>query len=443
MSNIAIVGTGYVGLVTGACMAELGHRVRCIDIDAAKIASLQKGQVPIFEPGLQELTQRNLEAGRLSFHLDYAQGLHASEFVFVCVDTPTRPDGRPVRDRLEAAIQAILDTATEPVTLILKSTVPVGTGAWIRGKLARGDFDARQFAIVSCPEFLSEGSAIQDFMHPDRIVLGCMDRRDARQVAALFRSMDAPLLVTDLKTAEMIKFASNAYLATRITFVNHVARICEKVGVSIDEVTRGMALDARIGPQFLKAGLGFGGSCFPKDVRALNYLARAEAVDYDLLAAVLKVNGQARLWAVEQVADCLGAALAGASVGVLGLTFKPGTDDLREAPALDIVAELQARGAQVRVYDPMALARVQALPLRVDAAADPYALAQDADALIVCTEWDEFRGLDMPRVASLMRRRILVDGRNVYDPFALQALGFVYRGVGRGHVAGQQAAHPC
>lgn len=443
MSNIAIVGTGYVGLVTGACMAELGHRVRCIDIDAAKIASLQKGQVPIFEPGLQELTQRNLEVGRLSFHLDYAQGLHASEFVFVCVDTPTRPDGRPVRDRLEAAIEAILDTATEPVTLILKSTVPVGTGAWIRGKLARGDFDARQFAIVSCPEFLSEGSAIQDFMRPDRIVLGCMDRRDARQVAALFRSMDAPLLVTDLKTAEMIKFASNAYLATRITFVNHVARICEKVGVSIDEVTRGMALDARIGPQFLKAGLGFGGSCFPKDVRALNYLARAEAVDYDLLAAVLKVNGQARLWAVEQVADCLGAALAGAAVGVLGLTFKPGTDDLREAPALDIIAELQARGVQVKVYDPMALARVQALPLRVDAAADPYALAQDADALIVCTEWDEFRGLDMPRVASLMRRRILVDGRNVYDPFALQALGFVYRGVGRGHVAGQQAAHPC
>ncbi len=432
MAHISIVGTGYVGLVTGACMAKLGHRVRCIDIDAWKIERLRQGEVPFYEPGLQELVTRNLDFRRLSFHSDFAEGLETSEFVFVCVDTPTGPQGKPQLDRLEAAVAAVVDQVAQPVTIINKSTVPVGTGSWVKAQVSRGGATAPRIDIVSCPEFLSEGSAVQDFMHPDRIVLGCLHEGAAQKVAQLFRPLDTEILITDLETAEMIKYASNAYLATRISFVNHIARLCEQIGVDIDDVTRGMSLDQRIGSDFLKAGIGFGGSCFPKDLKALKYLAERLGVDAALLVATLRLNRQARQWAVEEIQDCLGPDLHKARVALWGLTFKPGTDDLREAPSLEILTALQNLGAEVKAHDPVALAAVRDRYPALQTEVDPYAAAAGADALVICTEWDEFRGLDMGRVAESMRRRFLVDGRNLYDAAAMQDLGFVYRGVGRG-----------
>ncbi len=434
MAVIAIVGAGYVGLVTGACFADLGNRVRCIDVDVDKVALLRQGRVPIYEPGLQEIVQRNQAAGRLSFHTDYATALSTAEFVFVCVDTPADDCGRPDMRRVEAALASIVAHVGADVVLVNKSTVPVGTGDWVESRLAAATGRAGQVAVVSCPEFLREGSAVQDFMHPDRIVLGCMEPASAAKVVELYRPMEAEMVVTDLRTAELIKYASNAYLAMRISFVNHMARLCEAVRVDITEVTRGMSLDNRIGSQFLNAGLGFGGSCFPKDVSALNHLAHATAVDARLLETVLDVNRASRYWVLEQLEAILGANLTGCTLGILGLAFKPGTDDLREAPALDIIDRLQARGACIKAYDPAAMARARERNPRLVTVDDPYVLAQGTDALVVCTEWNEFQHLDMARLASRMRRRVLIDGRNIYDPMAMQELGFIYRGVGRGHV---------
>ncbi len=434
MAVIAIVGTGYVGLVTGACFADLGNRVRCLDVDAAKIALLCQGGVPIYEPGLQEIVQRNQEAGRLSFHTDYATALADTEFVFLCVDTPADPCGRPDMRRVENALADIALHVGSNAILVNKSTVPVGTGDWVEDKLETATGRGEKIAVVSCPEFLREGSAVQDFMHPDRIVLGCMEQDAAEKVVELYRPMEAEVVVTDLRTAELIKYASNAYLAMRISFVNHMARLCEAVGVDVGVVTRGMSLDDRIGNQFLSAGLGFGGSCFPKDVSALNHLARSFAVDDSLLQAVLEVNQASRLWAVAQLETILGPDMTGCTLGILGLAFKPGTDDLREAPAMAIIAGLQARGAGIKAYDPAAMAQAQARNDRIVTVEDPYALAQGADGLVVCTEWNEFQHLDMGRLAACMRRRVLIDGRNIYDPMVMQELGFIYRGVGRGHV---------
>lgn len=434
MATIAIVGTGYVGLVTGACLAELGNQVRCIDIDAAKIALLQQGEMPIYEPGLQEIVQRNCEAGRLSFHTEYRTGLAECEFAFICVDTPADSQGRPCMDRVEAAIGTIIAAIATPIIIVNKSTVPVGTGNWMEGLLESRSGISGPVDIVSCPEFLREGSAVRDFMCPDRIVLGCTRAVAAARVAQLFEPMNTETLITNLSTAEMIKLASNAYLATRITFVNHIARVCEAVGTDVKDVVRGLSLDARIGPHFLRAGLGFGGSCFPKDVRALKYLGESLDVNSRLLEAVLELNQAARLWVIEQIKTLLGPDLTGMALGILGLAFKPGTNDLREAPALDIIADLQARGARIRAYDPVAMAEAKRLNPALDMASSPYELASGLDALVVCTEWNEFYRLDMVRVARAMRRRILIDGRNIYDPETLQALGFTYRGVGRGHV---------
>ena len=441
MAQISIVGAGYVGLVTAACMAKLGHRVRCIDIDARKVKCLQKGEVPIHEPGLQELVGEELASQLLSFHSCYGEGLQTSEYVFICVDTPTGPKGKPQMDHLESAVADVIRHAVQPITIINRSTAPVGTGSWVEGQLAQAGCARLQLDIVSCPEFLSEGTALQNFMHPDRIVLGCLNRGAAEKVAELFRPLNTEILFTDLETAEMIKYASNAYLATRISFVNHVARLCERIGVDIDDVTRGMSLDQRIGPEFLKAGIGFGGSCFPKDLKALQHLAQQQGVDGSLLLATLQLNQQARQWAVDEIQDCLGPDLKQARIALLGLTFKPDTDDMREAPSLDILAALQELGAEVIACDPVALPAVRSRFPTVQTEADPYVAASGADALVICTEWNEFRSLDMGQVVASMRRRILVDGRNVYDAAAMQALGFTYRGVGRGR-ARQERAEP-
>ena len=440
MATIVIVGTGYVGLVTGACFADLGNQVRCIDVDADKIAKLQKGRVPIYEPGLQEIVQRNQEAGRLSFYADYGPALAEAEFVFVCVDTPADGDGNPDMRRVEKALSSITTHVGSDVILVNKSTVPVGTGDWVEGWLENAAGSGKRMDVVSCPEFLREGSAVQDFMHPDRIVLGCMDQESAEKVIELFRPMEAEMVITDLRTAEMIKYASNAYLATRISFVNHMAQLCEAVGVDVGMVARGMSLDRRIGNQFLNAGLGFGGSCFPKDVNALIQLAKSCAVDASFLQSVLDVNLASQNWVVTQLQDTLGPDLSGCTFGFLGLAFKPGTDDLREAPSMAIIKRLQAKGAQIKAYDPAAMAKANEQNSCIITVEDPYALAQGADGLVVCTEWNEFQHLDMVQMASYMRRRVLVDGRNIYDPAAMKSLGFIYRGVGRGHVLGEVSA---
>ncbi|MXZ24427.1 MAG: UDP-glucose/GDP-mannose dehydrogenase family protein [Caldilineaceae bacterium SB0665_bin_21] len=443
MVRISVVGTGYLGLVAAACFADLGNRVVCVDIDEAKVASLKSGKVPIWEPGLQELVARNTAAERLFFTTDYREGLAGSQFIFLCVDTPPLDDGRPDMRRVEAAVTSIAASVTHQVVLVNKSTVPVGTGEWVEERLASGKLAGSPVSVASCPEFLREGSAVQDFMYPDRIVIGCPLPDVAHRVAELHKPMAAPFVFTDLRTAELIKFASNAYLATRISFINHIARLCEATGVDVQEVARGMALDSRIGDGFLSPGLGFGGSCIPKDLQALRHLGRSYGIDTALPDAVLSINRSARAWVLEQVQELLGNCMRGAEIGLLGLAFKPGTDDLREAPAIDIARELQRAGCTVKAYDPAALNKALALLPDLVPARNAWELAEGADVLVICTEWNEFRHLDMKRIASIMRRRILLDGRGVCDPAAMRKLGFVFRGIGRGQAwergSGQRA----
>ncbi len=434
MKNIAVVGTGYVGLVTGTCFANLGNRVICLDIDEEKIAKLRQGEVPIYEPGLSELVARNVKAGRLSFTTSYPEALADAEFVFICVGTPSGVDGEADLRYVRMAAESIAEHMTHPIIVVNKSTVPVGTGDWVADIIRKRQTEPIDFAVVSCPEFLKEGSAIVDFMNPDRVVLGSMDREAADKVAQLHLPLRAPIIVTDLRTAEMIKYASNAFLATRISFINEIASICEKLGADIQEVAIGMGYDKRIGPHFLNAGLGYGGSCFPKDVKALEYMALVHGTHPSLLRAVMEINRDARRWAVITLRELLGGRLEDRRVGILGLAFKPNTDDIREAPALEIAHMLQNEGALVVAYDPVAMENAARANPDLHLAEDPYEVAQGADALLVTTEWDEFKHLDLRRIKELMARPILVDGRNIYDPQQMVDMGFIYRGVGRGHI---------
>jgi len=434
VKNIAVVGTGYVGLVTGTCFANLGNRVICLDIDEEKIGKLRQGEVPIYEPGLSELVARNMKAGRLSFTTRYPEALADAEFVFICVGTPSGVDGEADLRYVRMAAESIAEHMTHPIIVVNKSTVPVGTGDWVADIIRKRQAEPIDFAVVSCPEFLKEGSAIVDFMNPDRVVLGSMDREAADKVAQLHLPLRAPIIVTDLRTAEMIKYASNAFLATRISFINEIASICEKLGADIQEVAVGMGYDKRIGPHFLNAGLGYGGSCFPKDVKALEYMALVHGTHPSLLRAVMEINRDARRWAVITLRELLGGRLEDRRIGLLGLAFKPNTDDIREAPALEIAHMLQNEGARVVAYDPVAMENAARVNPDLHLAEDPYAVAQGADALLVTTEWDEFKHLDLRRILEIMARPILVDGRNIYDPRQMVEMGFIYRGVGRGHV---------
>ncbi len=433
MKRITVVGTGYVGLVTAAGFADLGNRVVALDIDEEKIAKLRRGEMPIYEPGLAEVVARNVKAGRLSFTTSYAEAIPGAEFVFVAVGTPQAVNGEADLRYVAAAAQAIAEHMTGPLIIVNKSTVPVGTGDWVAEIVRQHQREPIPFAVVSCPEFLREGSALHDFMNPHRVVLGSLDREAAEKVAQLHLPLRAPILITDLRTAEMIKYASNAFLATKISFINEMANICETLGADVKEVARGMGYDPRIGPLFLEAGLGFGGSCFPKDVQALARMAEDMGRYPQLLHAVLDINTDRRRMAVERVAELLGGDLHGKVVGLLGLAFKPNTDDMREAPSIDIARGLLARGAQVRAYDPIAMDNARRILPEVTMMPDPYTLAQGADALIVVTEWNEFKQLDLARIRDLMRQPVLFDGRNIYDPQRMAELGFVYRGVGRGH----------
>lgn len=437
MSKIAVIGTGYVGLVTGTCFADLGNEVTCVDVVREKVEMLRNGHSPIYEPGLEEIIVRNLKAGRLHFTTSYEEALTGAQFVFIAVGTPESEDGSADMQYVKAAAREIgrvaPGRAEEPMAIINKSTVPIGTGDDV-GQLVREHCQAGfRFAVVSNPEFLREGQAVLDFMHPDRVILGSDDRAVAERVKELYESLGCPIMVTDIRTAEMIKYASNAILATYISFINEIAFICEGLGADVKEVVQGMGYDKRINPAFLNAGVGFGGSCFPKDVKALAHMAEtSNNARPQLLNAVLDINQTARIAFVEKVAKLLGGDLKGKRVGVLGLSFKPDTDDMRESPSIDIVNGLIKMGADVQAYDPIAMeAARKHLDTRVRFCTDAYETAAGADALLLITSWNEFKALDMEKIRENMRQPVLLDGRNVYDPLEMREIGFTYAGVGR------------
>lgn len=428
MSRLAVMGAGYVGLTTAACLADLGNQVAVVDIDEERIRALRRNRVPFYEPGLQEIVERNRRAERLTFTESYRTGLKGAEYAFIAVGTPTAADGRADVSMVEASARSIAEFHEGPLVVINKSTVPIGTGDLVSNVMkecGRGDFD-----VASNPEFLREGSAVQDFMKPDRVVIGAHSRDVADRVAKLYEPLNARLVITTIYSAEMIKYAANAFLATRISFINEVARICERVDADVKVVAEGMGLDRRIGPDYLEAGLGYGGSCLPKDVRALYAIAETYDLHPELLGAVMQINADQRKLAVQKVRECLGT-VRNQVVGLLGLGFKPNTSDLRDAPSLEIARDLLSKGATVRAYDPAGAEIARRLLPELDVRRSPYALARGADALLVVTEWNEFRQLDLQRLRRAMRRPVIVDGRNIYDPAGMQAMGFVYRGIGR------------
>lgn len=440
MRNLCVIGAGYVGLVTGACFADLGNSVTLVDIDEDRIEMLKGGKMPIYEPGLAEMVQRNAEAGRMHFTTSYQVGLKDAEFAFICVGTPSGVNGEADLRYVSSAAKSIAETMAHPLVIINKSTVPVGTGDWTREIIERHQPRPIAFEVVSCPEFLREGSAITDFMNPDRTVLGSTQRQAAEKVAELHAPLNAPLVITDIRTAEMIKYASNAFLATRISFINEISIICERLGADVTEVARGMGSDKRIGPHFLQAGIGFGGSCLPKDVKALANMAQTGGMRPQLLNAVIEINVFQRRQITLKVRDMLGGNISGKTVAILGLAFKENTDDIRESPSLAVARSLLNQGARVQAYDPVAMENAcQEVPgMRL--CSNSYAAAQDADALLVLTPWNEFKHLDMARILNSMRQPILIDGRNMYDPDDMRGKGFEYRGVGRGyHGAGIMA----
>ncbi len=443
MRNIAVIGSGYVGLVTGTCFADLGNRVTCVDVNEERINNLKQGVLPIFEPGLEELVKRNVAAGRLHFTTSYAEALNCkdalADLAFIAVNTPMGVDGEAELRYVRMAAESIAQTMDHPLIVINKSTVPVGTGDWVSDIVRNKQPAPIPFDVVSNPEFLREGAAIQDFMNPDRVVLGSFSQDAAQKVAQLYITLRAPIVVTDIRTAEMIKYASNAFLATKISFINEIANICEALGADVKEVAAGMGYDKRIGRAFLDAGLGYGGSCFPKDVKALAHMANVQGKHPQLLEAVMTINNDARRSIVAKVRALIGTTngrlklLEGKTIGVLGLAFKANTDDIRESQPLDIIRMLQADGATVKAYDPVAMENAGRELKEVKLCEDAYDTAVDCDALILATEWNEFKNLDFVRISKAMKQPVLIDGRNLYDPFKMQELGFRYRGVGRGY----------
>jgi len=431
MKQICVVGVGYVGLVTAACFADLGNRVIALDIDKKRIDNLNQGIMPIYEPGLDELVKRNVGAKRLSFTTSYSIALKNTEFAFIAVATPSGLNGEADLKYIEAAAKSIAETMETPLIIINKSTVPVGTGDWVAEIISKYQVKAIPFSVVSCPEFLREGTAINDFLHPHRTILGSFQKEAAEKVAQLHLPLRAPIVITDLRTAEMIKYASNAFLATKISFINEIADICEVLGADVKEVAIGMGYDKRIGPAMLDAGLGWGGSCFPKDVRALAYMAVEKRVEPKILQTVINSNYERRKAAAKTIQDMLGS-LEGKTIGLLGLAFKPNTDDMREAPAIDISRELIAGGAMIKAYDPVAAKNAQNILPEIEIASDPYELAKGCDALIVITEWNEFKNIDLERLRNGMKTPIIFDGRNIYEPDEMRSKGFIYRGIGRG-----------
>jgi UDPglucose 6-dehydrogenase len=432
MKQICVIGVGYVGLVTAACFADLGNRVVALDVDQQRVENLKRGIMPIYEPGLEELVKRNTKSGRLSFTTSYADALKGAEFAFIAVGTPSGVDGNADLQYVDAAARSIAKNMTAPLVIINKSTVPIGTGDWVADIVRSAQPQPIDFAVVSCPEFLREGSAIGDFMSPHRNVIGSLDRDAADKVAQLHLPLRAPIVITDLRTAEMIKYASNAFLATKISFINELADLCELVGADVKEVAAGMGYDARIGRHFLDAGLGWGGSCFPKDVEALAYMAKEKGLNPRILNQVMDVNYDRRKTVVEHLERLLDGSVRGKTIGLLGLAFKPNTDDMRDAPSIDISNSLVAAGANVRGYDPVARHTAAPLMPAVEIFDDVYKMAQGCDALVVVTEWNEFKQLDLEKLKGLLECPVIYDGRNIYDPASMKEMGFAYRAIGRG-----------
>ena len=422
MSKIAVIGTGYVGLTTGACFAHVGHEVVCADIDADKVARLSRGEIPILEAGLDQLVREGLEGGRLRFVVGAAEAVRDCEVAFLCVPTPQGEDGSADLSYIEAAAREIGPLLPTEAIVVNKSTVPVGSTRVVERALQRSDV-----SVVSNPEFLREGSAIHDFLNPDRIVIGAEDQDAAVKVSSLYLGITAPVIVTDPASAETIKYAANAFLATKISFINAVAAVCEAVGADIKDVALGMGYDSRIGHEFLKPGPGWGGSCFPKDTRALVRIAEEAGYDFHLLKGVVAVNEEQLNRVADKIADLAGGSVDGKRIGAWGLTFKARTDDLRESPSIAILQRLAARGAIVRGYDPSGPGPIEGIEV-VD---DPYAAVEDAEVLAVLTEWDDFRWLDVDKVASAMAALNVVDARNLLDRAAYIRRGFEYRGIGR------------
>ena len=433
MKSIAVVGAGYVGLVTGACFADLGNKVKCLDIDETRINNLRQGILPIYEPGLAEMIERNIDSNRLEFTTDYSIALQDAEFAFIAVGTPEGVDGEADLQYVRKAATTIGNTMKTPLIIVNKSTVPVGTGDWVADIIRESQTETIPFSVVSCPEFLREGSALQDFMNPHRTVLGSLDTIAADQVAQLHLPLRSPIIVTNLRTAEMIKYASNAFLATKISFINEIANICEALGADIKEVAVGMGSDPRIGEAFLDAGIGYGGSCFPKDVKALAHMASEKGKHPQLLHSVMDINADARLKVVHMLKENLGQNLNDKTIGLLGLAFKPNTDDMREAPSIEIALRLIECGATVRAYDPVAIPSARRIMPDVFYAENPYELATSCDALVVVTEWNEFKQLDLEQILTSMRGNVIIDGRNIYSPEELYERGFVHRGIGRSY----------
>ena len=432
--RVAMIGTGYVGLVSGACFADFGHTVTCIDKDAAKIARLEKGEIPIFEPGLDALVAANVREGRLSFTTEAAEAVRQAEAVFIAVGTPSRRgDGYADLSYVYAAAEEVAALVDGFTVVVTKSTVPVGAGDEIEAIFARVRPDA-EVAVVSNPEFLREGAAIEDFKRPDRVVVGTADARAQEVMRELYRPLflnETPILFTARRTSELIKYAANAFLALKITFINEMADLCEAVGADVQQVSRGIGLDKRIGGKFLHAGPGYGGSCFPKDTLALVRTAADAGAPTRLVETTVAVNDARKLKMADKIAHALGGEVAGKTIALLGLTFKPNTDDMRDAASLAIVPALQAKGARIRAFDPEGMEEAARLLEGVDFASGPYEAAQGAHAVVIVTEWDPFRALDLDRLKAVMAEPVLVDLRNIYQPADLRAKGFAYSSVGR------------
>jgi UDPglucose 6-dehydrogenase len=431
MKQICVVGVGYVGLVTAACFADLGNHVTALDVNEQRVENLKKGIMPIYEPGLDELVKRNMKGGRITFTTSYKDALKGAEYAFIAVGTPSGNDGEADLQYVAAAAKSIAENMTAPLVIINKSTVPIGTGDWVADIVKGAQPKPIDFAVVSCPEFLREGSAIGDFTNPHRTVIGSLDREAANKVAQLHLPLRAPIVITDLRTAEMIKYASNAFLATKISFINELADLCEMVGADVKEVAAGMGYDARIGRHFLDAGLGWGGSCFPKDVQALAYMAKEKGLSPRILDSVMDINYERRHTAVKHVEAMIGSSLKGKTIGLLGLAFKPNTDDMRDAPSIDIAEALNKAGARVRAYDPVAMEVARPLLPAVDMFEDAYEMAKGCDALMIVTEWNEFKQLDLEKLKGLLKSPVIYDGRNIYDPKVIREMGYTYRAVGR------------
>jgi len=432
--HIAVIGTGYVGLVTGACFAEFGVEVTCVDVDAAKIDKLNKGIIPIYEPGLDTIVEKNSVAGRLHFTTDIAAAVADALVVFLAVGTPPKEDGSPDMSYYQQAAKDVAQAMNGYKVLVTKSTVPVGTGKWLRNFVSENLGIETEFGVASNPEFLREGAAIEDFMRPDRVVIGTDDPKAIDIMKDLYRPLyliETPIVITSLEAAELIKYAANAFLATKITFINEIANLCDAIGCDVHDVARGMGMDNRIGKKFLHPGPGYGGSCFPKDTRALTTVGDAYGVETRIIDTVIEANELQRDAMIPKIEKLVGGDLNGKTVGVLGLSFKPETDDMRESPAVDIINKMIERGAAVKAFDPVAMEEASHILTNIEYAKDEYDAIKDADVLVLLTEWNQFRALDMEKVRSLLKKPCIADLRNVYEPEDMRELGFEYVGVGR------------